>query len=164
MGIIQYFSGSRSRKILGITLVCILLLGCTALLIYAFDPYHCRMADGVQMGSVDVSGMTRRQARQALESALDESLYLESLTVQLPEENLSYDPELVNPKVNIRAAVREAYACGRKDNQPRQIDLLPFLKVPEDALKAPLQEYAQKYNTVLTQPVWSLCSLQGRHR
>ena len=156
MGIIHYFSVSRSRKILGITLACILLLGCTVLLIYTVDPYHCRMADGVRIGSLDVSGMTRRQARQALESALEASLYTESLAVQLPEETLHYDPELLNPQVNIRAAVRAAYAYGRKDNHSQQVDLLSYLEVPEDALKAPLQEYAQKYNTVLTQPVWSL--------
>lgn len=161
MGIISYFTVSRSRKIWGILLSCILALGCIGLILYAVDPYHFRMADGVRVGTVDVSGMTSVQARKAVQAALEDTLYTKALEIQLPEETLYLSPEQTQPKVDVRAAVRAAYAYGRKDTQTQQIiSLLPFLEVQEDAVTATLQQYSEVYDTDLTQPTWELTGTQ----
>ncbi len=157
MVIVRFFTQSLSRKILGIVLVIFLLCSVTGLLIWGLDPYHCRMADGVYIGSLEVSGMSRPEARNALQTSLEESLYRSPLQVVLPEETITLTPEQTTPSVDIRGAVRAAYAWGRKDGQTsRKIDLLPFLEVNDSAIRETLAQYARQYNTTLTEPSWQL--------
>jgi len=157
MAVIRFFSGTLTRRILGIILALIFLAGASLLLIYGTDPYHLRMAQGVQIGSVDVSGMTRREARRALAVSLEESLYSHSLELQLPEETLLLSPDVVQPAVDTDGALQAAWNYGRKDGQTeKEIDLLSYLQVNETAIRGLLARYADQYNTTLTQPKWTL--------
>ena len=51
------------------------------------------LSEGITLGSVAVGGLTPVQARKALTTALEESLYSQNLIVQLPEETLTFSPE-----------------------------------------------------------------------
>ena len=132
-----------------------LLAGCVFGVRAGLDPYDCRMAEGVSIGGMDVAGMTRRQARQALTAALEDSLYSQPLTLKLPQDTLILYPEDLHAKVQVRSAVNTAYRCGRKD-AIRDVPLLPWLKLDEDNVKSLLQEYAAQWDTQLSQSQWSL--------
>lgn len=84
------------RRIVTVAVICVLVPALAAVGFFlvrpALDPYHCRMADGVSVAGVDVGGMTKGEARKALQAALDETLYRENLTVELPMESLSLSP------------------------------------------------------------------------
>lgn len=143
----------------GVAIVLLLLLaaGGFFLIRYFTDPYDCRMAPGVTMGGIDVGGMTKGEARKALERALEQTLYATDLQVILPEETLILSPEQTKPRVDVRLVVNAAYRYGRKpDHTAQQVPILPFLEVEEDYIRQLLSDYAAKYDTVLTQPSWTL--------
>lgn len=123
----------------------------------ALDPYDNLMLEGVSIGGLDVSGMTKSETRKALKSALQESLYSQSLAVILPEETLSLSPEDSSARVSVFKAVSAAYRYGREESiVSGEIPLLPYLKVDEEAIRALLTAYAAGHDTVLKQADWVL--------
>lgn len=121
------------------------------------DPNDCRIFSGVTIGGMDVGGMTRREARNALSAALEESLGACPLTVQLPEEEITLTSADLSAQVDIRAAVKAAYAFGREETAREQaIPLLPYLTVNEAGIRGTLEAYAAQWNTELRQPEWVL--------
>ena len=123
-----------SRRIVTVAVICVLALALAAVGFFlvrpALDPYHCRMADGVSIAGVDVGGMTKGEARKALQAALDETLYRENLTVALPMESITLSPADTGVQVDVRAAVNDAYRMGRSDGSlPGDMDLRPYLNI-----------------------------------
>lgn len=154
---ILFQKSSALRRGAAVLLIALLALGSFFLIRAVADPYDCRMAPGVTIGGIDVAGMTKGEARKALESALEKTLYASDLKVILPEETLILSPEQANPRVDIRMAVKAAYRYGRKQEDTlRQIPILPFLEVEESYIRQILTDYAASYDTVLTQPSWTL--------
>lgn len=140
---------SAARKI-GLILGCILIL---ILGFLAWRAFFCPMADGVSVGGVELSGLSAVEARKTLSAALDQTLYAQPLTVELPEGTLVLPPEEVS--VNTAKAVRDALHLSSEDAD-RSLSLLPYLTVNEEAIRQQLSAYAQSYDTTLTQPTWVL--------
>ncbi len=125
------------------------------------DPYDCRMAEGVTIGGLDISGMTKGEARNALTGKLKDSLYSQPMVVQLPEEDLILYPEESKVRLSVRKAVNAAYSWGRNEKTTApEIPLLPFLRLDEDGIKAMLSDYATRWDTELRQPEWELTGHQ----
>lgn len=121
------------------------------------DPYDCRMVDGVTIGGLDVSGMTRGEARKALKAALEETLYTQELTAAFHRQPFVLLPADAEPKVSVRKAVSAAYQVGRDAAaETSEIGLLPYLTVNEAQIRTGLSGYAQLHDTQLTQPVYAL--------
>ena len=148
----------RTSRVLqaGVAMVLLLILLVGYVLFQTItDPYECRIRDGISVGGVNVGGMTKREARQTLNTAAKETILSQPLVVILPEEvwNLPCD-EL---KLNIRRAVADAYAIGRKtDTQETNLPLENYLSTPTQALQSRLKTYADTYNTTLVQPQYQL--------
>ena len=85
-----------------------------------------------------------------LKEALEETLYTQDLAVVLPEQTLLLSPGDIGVKVNLTGALRTARKMGG------EISLLSYLTVKEDQLRAPLLDYAARYDTQLVQPSWHL--------
>lgn len=123
----------------------------------ALDPYDCRMLEGVTIGGLDVGGMTKRDARDALKAALADSLDSQPMTVRLPQEDLILYPEDAGVRISLRKAVSAAYSFGREEESTSpEIPLLPYLKLDEEAVRALLTDYASRWDTELTQSSWEL--------
>lgn len=93
-----------------------LVLGCILILILGFliwRAFFCPMAEGVSIGGVDLSGLSAAKARKALSDTLDQTLYAQPLTVELPEGTLVLPPEEVS--VNTAKAVRDALHLSSED-------------------------------------------------
>ena len=124
------------------------------------DPYDNRIVAGVQLGGVDVGGMTRGEAKKALTAALEETLLAKPLTVVLPEETLTLTPADLQPEVDVGDAVNAAYRLGRKEALPEgdgcELSLLPHLSYNESALRQLLQDYANRYDTDLAPYTYGL--------
>lgn len=150
-----------SRKKAVIAAVCVLAL---ALVVGGFflirallDPLDCRIAPNVTIAGLDVAGMTKSEARKALQSALDETLYQQNLTVELPKQTLSLTPADTGVRANVRAAVDDAYKIGRSQGiADGALSLTPYLTVNEDFLRASLQNYAIQYDTVFQESHYAL--------
>ncbi len=153
----------RSWKMNKILAICLPLAAVLAILIgiligRAMDPYDCRIVSNVSIAGVDVSGMTKVEARKALESALEQSLYAKELSVALPEETIVLSPSEAKLKVNVRKAVNEAYRIGRKTEAEaaQDVDILPYLKLDEDLLLNLLKDYATRHNTDLSETSYTM--------
>lgn len=105
---------------------------------------------GVSVGGLDMGGLSRWEAHGVLREALEEKLYGRALEVQLPEETLTLTPEESGVNVQIWRMLQDA-GSGK-----REIALLPYLDVKEEAVQQKLTEYAARWDTELSQPKWEL--------
>ena len=150
-----------SRRIVTVAVICVLVLALAAVGFFlvrpALDPYHCRMADGVSIAGVDVGGMTKGEARKALQAALDETLYRENLTVALPMESITLSPADTDVQVDVRAAVNDAYRMGRSDGSlPGNMDLRPYLSANSEFIRTALEGYASEFDTEFSDSHYTL--------
>lgn len=143
----------KHKRKTGIAVIALaLLIGAGFLCQALLDPLDNRMAPGVTIGGLDVGGMTRKEARQALTAAAQETVLAEALPVSLPEETLSLSPAELDVKLNTGKAVRAAFRVGRTEKDTAtEISLTPYIQLNETAVRSLLQSYAQRYDTELTQ-------------
>lgn len=115
------------------------------------DPLDNRMAQGVTIGGLDVSGMKKSEAKDALKQALEETLLSQTLTVELPDETLYLHPERLSFDVDVSAAIRDAYAIGRKtDPENMALGLGSYINMNDRPVRLELEQYAQQHDTDLT--------------
>lgn len=157
MAVISRFRAMPARRAAFVLLLVLLL---TALIlggIFLLDPYRCQIAPDVTVGGLEVGGMTFGEARDALEQSLSDSLYSQSLSITLPEENIVLSPEEIHPEVETGKAVWDAYRFGRFSGQTDPaFSLSPYLTFRDGDVQSLLEAYAQKHDTRLTQPEWTL--------
>lgn len=142
-------AGTR-RKRIWILLAVLLCLGLAVLVPILTDPYDCRMAEGASVGGLKLTGLTKKEARAALQSALEEQLLSKDLIIALPEETIALTPEQVVLKTDIRTAVKDAYRIGRTDAPGGELGLLNYITLNEEAILGQLKAYAAKYDTELS--------------
>ena len=129
-----------------------ILLLAAALFVPVRNFWFTPIADGVTVGGVEVSGLTRPEARSALKDALKESLYKEPLMICLSKETLTLTPDISKVHVSLSRALNTA--CNAAEST--EVSLLPYLRVEESAIRNLLEAYANQYDTHLTQPEWHL--------
>lgn len=149
---------TRSRVLWALAAVCVIAAAGFGLYL-ASDPYDNRILPNVVIADMDVGGMTRAEARKALE-ATAARLAEEDMVLVLPQETISLSAESTGVKLQVRKAVEAAYAYGRTGTQQERqaayeasqtetyrVGLLPYLGLDEDAVCAALQAYAEAYDT-----------------
>ena len=104
-------SYARRRGIAGIALLVGLLLIGVALIDYLAGGDD-EIGRGVRIGSVDVGGMSREEARQAVES--DASATFQKISFGTGEEAFTVGGDDLGVSVNADSAVDKAYAIGRR--------------------------------------------------
>ena len=150
-----------SRRKAVIAAVCVFALALIAggffLVRALLDPLDCRIAPNVTIAGLDVGGMTKTEARKALQSALSETLYQRNLTVELPKQTLSLTPGDTGVQANIAAAVKAAYEFGRsRSERTGDLSLAPYLTVNDTFLRSTFQNYADRFDTVFQESRYEL--------
>ena len=139
--------------VLALALAAGIVFGCQLV----FDPHDNRILEGVSIGGLDVGGMTRREASDALRAAALDTVLTTPMPVQLPEETLQLAPADMEAELMIYKAVRAAFRVGRMEEYTvSELGLLPYLKLNRDAIRAAIQAYADTYDTDLTQPTYRM--------
>lgn len=142
---------------LGVVLALVLVAGGVILFGSLTDPLNCRMAENVSIGGLDVSGMTRYQAYQAVKGAADQTILTQELILELPQQTLTIRPEEAQLKVDVIKAVTDAYRIGRKETATAlELPLSRYLTYNEEAVRTMLKTYAARFDTTLTQSSWKL--------
>lgn len=147
---------SPVKRSVCIVLAALSILICLGSAVYLLDPYQLKMAPGVCVDGVDLSGQSFFTAKKTLDQALTDTLYLKKLQLRLPKETVTLSPEELKPKVNVWALVSDAFAIGRWQDDSGALSLRPYLTVQESAGMAVLEAYAAKWDTTLSQTQWSL--------
>lgn len=142
-------SKKRPLLLLGLILAVIAAAGGIFLFLWCRDPYDHKILSGVSIAGLDVGDMTKKEAREALEHALDSTLFARDLSVQLPEETLILSSGTV--RADISGAVSAAYRYGREDAASCEVGLLSYLEFDEAGIRSQLEAYAAKYDTTLSE-------------
>lgn len=137
----------------GIAAVCALAVPA---ILRAMDPYGGKIAPGVTVGTVDLSGLSRTEAKKALTDYYSNSE--DSMVVSFPGVSsildgtgegdsfltLTLSSNETGAKLDAGEAVREAYAVGRKsDIAMNHLALLPYLHLDQTTLRTAAETYAQ---------------------
>lgn len=130
----------RQKHTLVITAVC-LLAALVGVAVYLCLP----MPEGAALDGQDLSGLPYWKARSAAKQ-----LYPQPIRVSLPEEELKFEPRECGVKFDMGAAV----GAARKTRC--NVELRPFLKADEDAIRTKLENYAEKYDTTYREAEWHL--------
>lgn len=67
----------------------------------------------VLVAGVDVGGMTKEAATEAVRNAVDNTYGASTLVVKLPDRTLSFDPEVTKISLDVEGAIDEAWHYGR---------------------------------------------------
>lgn len=123
------------------------------------DPYNGQIVSDVSVGGVEIGGLTKGEAKKALQAAFGEQFsqktmeinfseagtVLEKLNIRYPASSLLISPEESHAKLDAAAAVKAAYALGRTDlDGSRTMSLLPYLGLDEAAIRSVADSYAQQ--------------------
>ncbi len=123
------------------------------------DPYNGQIVSDVSVGGVEIGGLTKGEAKKALQAAFGEQFsqktmeirfseagtVLEKLNIRYPANSLLISPEESHAKLDAAAAVKAAYALGRTDlDGSRTMSLLPYLGLDEAAIRFVADSYAQQ--------------------
>lgn len=130
----------RRRKAIVIVPICVLVL-LIDLALYLCLP----MPTGAAVDGLDLSGLPYWKARMETKN-----LYPQTLRVSLPMEELRFAPEDWGVKLNMGAAVRSARTRGGN------VELRPYLKADEAAIREKLTNYAQEHDTTYREAEWRL--------
>lgn len=123
------------------------------------DPYNGQIVSDVSVGGVEIGGLTKGEAKKALQAAFGEQFsqktmeirfseagtVLEKLNIRYPANSLLISPEESHAKLDAAAAVKAAHALGRTDlDGSRSMSLLPYLGLDEAAIRSVADSYAQQ--------------------
>lgn len=122
----------------------------------AMDPYGGKIAPGVTVGTVDLGGLSRSEAKKALTDYYRNSE--DPMVVSFPGVSsildgtgegdslltLTLSSNETGARLDAGEAIQEAYAVGRKsDVMANRLPLLPYLHLDQTALYTAAQTYAQ---------------------
>lgn len=153
---------TRSRKgLIILILILVLLLACLGGFLFyrSLDPHDNRIVSGISIAGVDVGGMTKGEARKAVSAAVGESYSTNDLVVTLPDKELRFSPADTGAKLDVKAAVKEAYLYGRKLEMPGDalvLDLTAHLALNTQHIQSVLDTYAAGFDGVYTPTTYSL--------
>lgn len=148
-----------SKKMLTVLALCLGAAAVLAVAVPAFlraaDPYGGKIAPGVRVGAVDLSDLSKGEAKKALTAFYGSRYSQEPLVVSFPELSSilsgvgeqEYDSITLSPKdtgahLDAGAAVHAAYALGREDlREDKSLPLLPYLHLKEEVLQSSIQSF-----------------------
>lgn len=155
----------KNKKIVLISLCCVALMVLIGLVVTIGYLFSGTADDGlilnnVTVAGVNLGGMTREQAAEALHKATDLTYTNTDMVILLPDTTLTLTPANTGASVDVEAVVEAAYHYGRTGGKAEQaaaraqiltgeyhIALLPYLTLDTDYILRQLQAYAAGYNS-----------------
>ena len=135
----------------GAAALCVVILAVFGVLTLR-DPYRRKILPGVCVGTADLSGLSRYQAKKVLDEAYRLPLSRQNLVVTFPEDPdltlecgiLEITPGESGAHVDTAGAVKAAYAVGRTaDPETRTLPLSDFLTFNESLLRELTADFAE---------------------
>ena len=114
----------------------------------------------VLVAGVNVGGMSKMQAEEAVREAVEGRYATEALTVQLPDRTVEFPPEVTKVTLNISSAIDEAWRYGRSGNllaqasalrkaetEEHKIDITADMELDAAAVRAQIEKLAAELKT-----------------
>ena len=100
------------------------------------------ISPGVTVAGVDVGGLTRRQAVDAVTEAVGDSYSSQSLVVTVQDQQLEISPAVSGAALDVDAAVEEAFLYGTEENPEKTVDIIPFLNLNAEAIQSQIRDFS----------------------
>lgn len=155
-----------------ITICAILILLAAAVLIgclYLQKESNTPILQNVSVAGVDVGGMVKAEAIEAVEKAIGNGYATKNMVVRVLEHEVSIPASCSGGVLDVKAAVREACRYGhfgfsskRRQEQETaakegyQVDLSPYMQLDETAIRGYLAQLGEHYSTTLTQSTYEI--------
>lgn len=160
----------RNRKIAIISACSVILLVLIGLIIYMFHIANRpqddeRILNNVYAGGVNLSGLTREEARNALHLATDNTFSRKDMVVKFPDATITLPASETGAKLDVDKVVEAAYNYGRSGNAsqnkliqqnsantPYTIALLSYMELDTKYIQNTLKDFCDSYSSSLTPP------------
>ena len=103
--------------------------------------------EGVKVAGVDVGGLTKKQAVAAVEEKVADTYSSKSLIITVLDHQMELTPSVSGVKLDIDAAVTDAFHYGTSGNPAKHVDLTPHLKLDEKAIVKEIEALAVHFPT-----------------
>jgi vancomycin resistance protein YoaR len=100
----------------------------------------------VTIGGIDLTGMTKTQAKEAL-SAVANTLTAQPMVIRVLDEEITLSPQQTGIAPDVEGAVENAF----REKATGSFDWLGYLHLDTDAITAAVESLGEKYNTDLSQ-------------
>lgn len=158
----------KAKKILRVTGIVVAALALAVFLGVFFWGLSLKQGDtvfpNVCVSGVNIGGMDAEEAGEALQTSLADTHATRTLTVQLPDRKMVFDPELANSPLDTSAMVEAALAHGREGGPFRVLssfisckksayilDMGDFLQVDTEYIRALINKTAEDVNREMVQ-------------
>lgn len=128
-----------------------------------------RILNNVIVAGVNVGGMTKQEAYQAVKQATATTYTSQDMIVNISGTQIILSPNKTGAKLDVKAAVDAAYSYGRTGTQEQQtqaqtdslkgnhtVGLLPYLKLDKEYIRRVLDTTAGDSGSTLTQVSYGL--------
>ena len=113
------------------------------------------LAGNVSIAGVNISGMTKDQAIDAVAQVTDTSYRSTDMVIDFGTTQLVLAPKDTGAKLDVEAAVEAAFAMNPSAEQ-QYVALLPYLQLNTDYIYGTLKAYAEDTGSTLTQTSYGL--------
>lgn len=170
--LVQFVEANKKMVLVG---TCALALALVLIWIVIFcfsaaaDPYNGKILNNVIVAGVNVGGLNKSDAIQAVEQATEGVYTQKDMIVRLGGTTLTLSPGDTGAKLDVKAAVNAAYDYGRTGTKEEKqaaytasftgnhtIGLLPYLNLNEDYILGMLNDYSQSVGSILQETTYTL--------
>lgn len=113
------------------------------------------LAGNIFIADVNISGMTKKQAVDAVEEVTDNTYRYNDMVVDLGATQLVLSPKDTGAQLDAAAAVEAAFNL-EPSPEPQYVALLPYLQLNTDYIYTTLNTYAEDTGSTLTQTSYGL--------
>lgn len=128
----------------------------------------------VLVAGVDVGGMSREAAEEAVRSAVENTYGTSTLVVKLPDRTLSFDPEVTKISLDVEGAIEEAWSYGRDKgifnalrhrlspgSSVQEINIEQSLTLDEALIRSTIDQAAQEVRSEKQDSTYEIATGQG---
>ncbi len=125
--------------------------------------------ENITVAGVDVGGMTKTDAINAVRLATKDTYSVKTMVVQVLDETAELSPALTGAKLDADAAVEAAYNFGRTGTSSQQqkdqltalthgyaVDITPYLSLDTEAIKNAINALGANYSSTLSQTSYKI--------
>ena len=110
-------------------------------------PSSTTIADGVKVAGVDVGGLNKKQAVEAVKERVADTYASKPLVIQVLDQQLMLSPAVSGVELDIEGAVQDAFHYSSSGNSAKHVDLTPHLKLNTEAILNEIQTFAVNFPT-----------------
>ncbi len=145
-----------------VLLVIVIALGGWFLYQYMYD--NALITANLTVAGVDVTGMTRAQAIQAVSSAVNEAYLSNTMVVQIDEHEVRIPYSVSGISIDVESAVNAAVEYEQTSPEKKSLDLSAFMTINKDAVMNELRSMSEFYSSTLVQSSFEIVGeFPGEH-